>query len=120
MSGIQCIGRMVWIKGDWYAELDFENGESTIKERGTNAMVATVPMGEWVPETEDHSAELDPECPQAKRLCKIVFAPEAWRLLSDIQERLIGCQSGLERLCDEIVDDIGRTLECLNVPGRGE
>lgn len=129
----QCIGRMGGRPGDWFAELDFENGEAQVIERGrVQVQVCTVPLGEWVPETDEHFAALDPDCPQAKRLCKIVFAPEAWATLASIRERLSrvpGLDSAhpsediaraYEIARDEIVDQIERTLGYLDVPGNGE
>lgn len=123
----QCIGRIAGRDGDWYAELDFENGEATVKERGAFAEVATMPLGEWVPETEELSAALDPDCPQAQRLCKVVFAPEAWALLAsikaDIEARYTNTteQPGeVPPWAESILDQIDRALDCLKVPGRDE
>lgn len=124
----QCIGRIMGRPGDWYAELDFENGEAVIKERGAFADVATMPLGEWAPETEDYNAALDPDCPQAQRLMKVVFAPEAWALLNAIRDELASRRPledrgeirpyQHERQDASLLDEINRALDCLTVPGR--
>jgi hypothetical protein len=128
----QCIGRIGGLTGDWFAELDFrDDKEATIIERTPTGRccVATVQIGETIPEDEDHDESLDPECEQNKRLCKIVFAPEAWRLLQSIRQ-VIGNRKPLDRgdaplyqheQSDAgLLEEIDRVLECLNVPGRGE
>jgi hypothetical protein len=123
----QCIGRIIGRPGDWYAELDFEAGEATIKERGAYADVATMPIGEYEPESNHYDAALNPDCPQAQRLMKAVFAPEAWATLAsikaDIEARYPGTQEqpgDMPPWAASIVDQIERTLECLTVPGRVE
>lgn len=125
--GTQCIGRIMARPGDWRAELDFANGEAVIKGKGAFADVATMPLGEWVPETRDHNAALCPDCPQAQRLMKVVFAPEAWATLAsikaDIEKRYPNTQEQpgeMPSWAESIVDQIDRTLECLTVPGRDE
>lgn len=113
--------------GDWFAELDFEGGEAVIVERGTTGArigpIATVPLGAIVPEDDDHSPTLDPEDDANKRLCAIVFAPEAWALLKDIQSTLLRVFPAMQDSpgwVEAVVAQIDDTLDCLNVPGRGE
>ena len=117
-------------EGDWRAELDFDNGEAIVKEQTDYGLmeVATVPLGEWVPETDEYEAALNPDCPQAQRLMKIVFAPEAWALLTSIRDELASrCPLEdrgeirtyqHERQDASLLDEINRVLECLTVPGR--
>lgn len=121
-----CIGRMGGMPGDWRAELDFEFGEAVILECGTTGHsvgpVATVPMGEVAPETDEYSPALDPDDAQNKRLCAIVFAPEAWAALKDIQSTLLRVFPAMQDSpgwVEEVMAQIDDTLECLNVPGRG-
>ena len=127
---MQCIGRMGGNYGDWFAELDFERDEAVVHERkpGGHEPLATVPLGAYTAETADEYAKLDPDSPQNKRLCAIVFAPEAWALLRSIRERLLDLPKvesahppedvarALEIATDEIIADIETTLECLEVP----
>lgn len=125
-----CIGRIGGTPGDWFAELDFDGGEAVIVERGTTGervAIATVPLGAIVPETDDYSPSLQTEDATNKRLCAIVFAPEAWALLKDIRADIEGRYPDTQEQPGEmptwaasIVDQIERTLDCLNVPGRGE
>jgi hypothetical protein len=123
----QCIGRIIGRPGDWYAELHYGDGVAKIKERGGLAWVATMPIGEYEPETDQYDAALNPDCPQAQRLMKAVFAPEAWATLAsikaDIEARYPGTQEqpgDMPPWAASIVDQIERTLDCLIVPGRVE
>lgn len=124
MSGVSCIGRIGGRAGDWYAELDWEAHRAIVWERthGGRAVVAEVDLGEVVPEDDDHYSALKQECPQNQRLCAIVFAPEAWAMLRDVQARLIrATRQGLTAdECQAIADEIGDVMECLDVPGREE
>ena len=134
MSGVSCIGRMGGRKGDWYAELDFDAAEATVIERGEKGEkvgpVATVPLGAIVEGDEDHDQELDAEDERNKALCAIVFAPEAWRLLRMIHEKLTARRPledrgeirmyQHEREDAELLREVCDTLECLIVPGGGE
>ena len=136
MSGISCIGRMGGRKGDWFAELDFDAAEATIIERGAKGEkigpIATVPLGAIVDAGEDHvqELELDTTDDTNKALCAIVFAPEAWRLLQHIREKLEARRPledrgeiapyQHEREDAQLLREVSDTLECLIVPGRGE
>ncbi len=134
MGGISCIGRMGGRKGDWFAELDFDAAEATIIERGAKGErigpIATVPLGAVVDADEDHDQELDTTDDRNKTLCAIVFAPEAWRLLQYIREKLEARRPLEDRgeigvyrheIEDEqLLREVSDTLECLIVPGRGE
>lgn len=134
MSGISCIGRMGGRKGDWFAELDFDAAEATIIERGAKGErigpIATVPLGAVVDADENHDQEFDTEDDRYKTLCAIVFAPEAWRLLQRIREKLEARRPledrgevalyQHEREDEQLLREVSDTLECLIVPGRGE
>jgi hypothetical protein len=114
-----CIGRMMGKPGDWYAELNFREDEANVMERrqGGHVWLATVPLGRFTPETPEAYAKLDPADAQNKRLCAIVFAPEAWALLKHIRERLQ--EMGGENTHDvreELIDAITNTLDGLEVP----
>lgn len=128
----QCIGRIGGRPGDWYAELDFrDDKEATIIERTITGRcyVATVQIGDTIPGDDDHDEALDPECEQNQRLCKIVFAPEAWRMLQSIRE-VLSYRKPLDRgdaplyqheQSDAgLLEELDRVLDCLNVPGRDE
>lgn len=134
MSGVSCIGRMVRREGDWIAELDFESAEANIIERGAKGErigpIATVPLGEVLAADDNHDQELDETDEQNGRLCAIVFAPEAWRLLKHIRDR-IEARRPLEdrgeialyqheREDAELLREVSNTLECLVVPARGD
>lgn len=134
MSGIPCIGRMGGRVGDWYAELDFDSAEATIIERGPHGEcvgpVATVPLGAILDADEEHDQALDTEDDRNKTLCAIVFAPEAWRTLRMLCEKLESRRPmddrGEVRLYQheredaELLREVYKVLECLSVPGRGE
>ena len=133
MSGISCIGRMGGRKGDWFAELDFDAAEATVIERGAKGerwSVATVPLGAVVDADEDHIQELDTTDDRNKIVCTIVFAPEAWRVLQYIREKLEARRPledrgeinlyQHEREDDQLLREVSDVLECLIVPGRGE
>lgn len=124
MSGVSCIGRMGARVGDWVAELDFSRHRAIVWERTPDGrtVVAEVDLGEVLPEDDTHDAALHVDCPQNQRLVMIVFAPEAWAMLRDVQARLIrATRQGLTAdECQAIADEIGDVMECLDVPGREE
>lgn len=125
MSGVSCIGRMGGRKGDWFAALDFDAAEASIMERtkeGTRGPIATVPLGEVYSEDDDHEAELVPNDEQNRALCRIVFAPEAWRLLERIRETLAArkpLDDGSPRYAHDVRDaellqDVTDCLACMD------
>jgi len=122
-----CIGRICGRPGDWFAELDFDNAEAIVKERGSGVDVATMPLGEWSPETDAHYAALSPDCLQAQRLMRVVFANDAWSLLvsirDDIKDRYPNTQEQpgeVPMWAESIVEQIEQTLELLKVPNDNE
>lgn len=132
MPGVLCIGRIGGRKGDWFAELDFEENEATIIERGDKGLrigpVAKVPLGSVIDADEDHDETLDPYDRQNQALCAIVFSPEAWRALATIRDELESRRPledrgevalyQHEKRDDELLRLVADTLECLVVPGR--
>ena len=130
MSGISCIGRMGGRKGDWFAELDFDAAEATIIERGAKGerigQIATVPLGEIIDADDDHDEQLDPGDDRNMALCAIVFAPEAWRTLQNIHEKLAARRPledrgeirlyQHEREDADLLREVTDVLECLEVP----
>jgi len=128
-GGISCIGRMGGRLGDWYAQLDFEAGEATVLERtknGDRGPVCTVPLGAVYDADADHDCELDPSDAQNKALLTVVFAPEAWRVLNMVRERLAARRPLEDRgeiktyqheyEDEQLLREVADVLECLNVP----
>ena len=121
MSGIPCIGRMAGRNGDWYAQLDYEQGEAVIIERGAKGdigPVCTVPLGAFYAADDEYDEDLVPNDDRNKNLVAIVFAPEAWRSLTMVKERIEKAYADAEMppWAESIVDEINDQLECLKVP----
>lgn len=83
-----CIGHMGG-RG-WRAELNWVSEEAEIIDHasGVPVLVATVPLGDFTPETKDWYAALKPDDEQNKRLMMLVFAPDAWRMLAAVEKEL--------------------------------
>ncbi len=133
-----CIGHMGG-RG-WRAELDFDDLQAAIiiqpHKGGGRCEVATIPLGDFTPETDDKYPQLDPADEQNKRLMMLLYSPDAWECLRnlhrDIKARLdkIGYHKPAKNLTDaeeewadaesDMLDEIETMLEYLAVPGEGE
>jgi len=132
-----CIGHMGG-RG-WRAELDFDDLQAAIiiqpHRGGGKCEVATVPLGDFTPETDDNHPQLDPADEQNKRLMSLVFAPDAWDCLrnlhAEISKRLrdIGYIGARDLTAEQalwadaesdMVNEIETVLALLAVPGEGE
>jgi len=116
----------------WRAELDFDVQEPVaylvqpIEGTSSSVLVATVPLGDFTPETKDWYAALKPNDEQNKRLMMLVFAPDAWRMLAGIRDQLAArrpCEDDCphpgylhEREDAGLLDEINRVLEYRAVP----
>ena len=132
-----CIGHMGG-RG-WRAELDFDDLQAAIiiqpHRGGGKCEVATVPLGDFTPETDDNHPQLDPADEQNKRLMSLVFAPDARDCLrnlhAEISKRLrdIGYIGARDLTAEQalwadagsdMVNEIETVLALLAVPGEGE
>lgn len=126
-----CIGHMGGT--GWRAELDFPAGQAHISQPispGASVDVATVPLGDFTPETADRNPELERGCEVNQRLCSLLYSPDAWACLRTIRDQLTARRPledrgeikpyQHEREDAEMLDEIGRVLELLIVPGDGE
>jgi len=132
-----CIGHMGG-RG-WRAELDFDDLQAAIiiqpHRGGGKCEVATVPLGDFTPETDDNHPQLDPADEQNKRLMSLVFAPDAWDCLRNLHAEIskwlrdIGYIGACDLMAEQalwadaesdMVNEIETVLALLAVPGEGE